>query len=121
MNSSMPGSGSHRGPIAWMAQNSIAAHLLMIILLGGGLWTAMTMQKEIDPHFELDIVNVLVSYPGAAPEEVEQQISRMRLELEDLATRKREIEDAQRAKFEAEKLEIAQHREEIEPAARLYP
>ena len=57
-----------------MAQNSIAAHLLMIILLGGGLWTAMTMQKEIDPHFELDIVNVLVSYPGAAPEEVEQGI-----------------------------------------------
>ena len=57
-----------------MAQNSIAAHLLMIILLGGGLWTAMTMQKEIDPHFELDIVNVLVSYPGAAPEEVERGV-----------------------------------------------
>ena len=57
-----------------MARNSIAAHLLMIILLGGGLWTAATMQKEVDPQFELDIVNVSVAYPGAAPAEVEQGI-----------------------------------------------
>ena len=62
------------GPIAWMARNSIAAHLLMFILLGGGIWTAMTMQKEVDPQFELDIVEVYVSYPGAAPSEVEQGI-----------------------------------------------
>ena len=67
-------SETHKGPIAWMARHSIAAHLLMIILLGGGVWTAMTMQKEVDPQFELDIVNVFVSYPGAAPEEVEQGI-----------------------------------------------
>jgi multidrug efflux pump subunit AcrB len=62
------------GPIAWMARNSIAAHLLMIILLAGGIWTAMTMQKEVDPQFELDIVEVFVAYPGAAPTEVEQGI-----------------------------------------------
>lgn len=62
------------GPIAWMAQNSIAANLLMIILLGGGIYTALTMQKEVDPDFALDIVEVSVSYPGAAPEEVEQGI-----------------------------------------------
>ena len=63
-----------KGPIAWMARNSIAAHLLMFILLGGGIWTAMNMQKEVDPQFELDIVEVSVSYPGAAPSEVEQGI-----------------------------------------------
>jgi len=62
------------GPIAWMARNSIAANLLMIILLGGGTWTAITMQKEVDPPFELDIVEVSVAYPGAAPAEVEQGI-----------------------------------------------
>ena len=28
------------GPIAWMARNSIAANLLMVILLVGGIWTA---------------------------------------------------------------------------------
>ena len=63
-----------RGPIAWMARNSIAAHLIMIILLVGGVWTAITMQKEVDPNFQLDIVEVFVAYPGAAPAEVEQGI-----------------------------------------------
>ena len=65
---------TRRGPIAWMARNSIAAHLVMIILLVGGVWTALTMQKEVDPNFALDIVEVTVRYPGAAPEEVEQGI-----------------------------------------------
>ena len=69
---------AHTGwdPIGWMARNSIAANLLMTILLGGGLWTAVTMQKEVFPEFQLDIVNVSVAYPGAAPTEVEQGILR---------------------------------------------
>jgi multidrug efflux pump subunit AcrB len=65
---------NQRGPIAWMARNSIAANLIMVLLLAGGIWTAVTMQKEVFPQFELDIVTVSVSYPGAAPEEVEQGI-----------------------------------------------
>ena len=60
--------------IAWMARNSIAANLLMFLLLGGGIWTAFAIQKEVFPRFELDIVEVTVGYPGAAPEEVEQGI-----------------------------------------------
>ncbi len=63
-----------KGPIAWMAQNSVASNLLMIILLGSGLWTAFKIQKEVFPQFQLDIVEVSVAYPGAAPEEVEQGI-----------------------------------------------
>jgi multidrug efflux pump subunit AcrB len=65
---------ARRGPIAWMARNSIAAHLIMVILLIGGVWTAISMQKEVDPNFQLDVVEVEVYYPGAAPEEVEQGI-----------------------------------------------
>ncbi len=65
---------SRRSVIAWMAQNSIAANLLMVILLGGGIWTALEVQKEVFPRFELDIVSVQVIYPGAAPAEVEQGI-----------------------------------------------
>src|SRR5210317_1702257 len=64
------------GPVAWMAQHSIAANLLMILLIGGGVWTALSMQKEVYPEFELDIVEVSVGYPGAAPAEVEQGILR---------------------------------------------
>ncbi|HKJ89776.1 MAG TPA: efflux RND transporter permease subunit [Oceanipulchritudo sp.] len=75
-NTKEPPSQGAAGPIAWMARNSIAANLLMILLLGGGIWTALTMQKEVFPQFALDVVDVSVTYPGAAPAEVEQGILR---------------------------------------------
>jgi len=59
-----------------MAQHSIAANLLMILLIGGGIWTAFSIQKEVFPEFDLDVINVSVVYPGAAPAEVEQGILR---------------------------------------------
>ncbi len=62
------------GAIEWMARNAIAANLLMILLLVGGVWMAFQVQKEVFPEFELDMVQVTVSYPGAAPEEVEKGI-----------------------------------------------
>ena len=65
---------TRRGLIAWMAHNSIAANLLMMLLLGGGIWGAFAIQKEVFPRYQLDIVEVNVGYPGAAPEEVEQGI-----------------------------------------------
>lgn len=68
--------GLSGGPIAWMARNSIAANLLMFLLLGGGIWSAFAIQKEVFPQFQLDIVEITVGYPGAAPEEVEQGILR---------------------------------------------
>lgn len=63
-----------RGPVAWMAKNGIAANLLMLMLLVGGFWSASTIQKEVEPEFQLDVVEVSVSYPGAAPAEVETGI-----------------------------------------------
>ncbi len=66
--------GEEKGPIAWMVRHSIASNLLMFILIGGGLWTAVNMQKEVFPQFQLDQVEVSVVYPGAAPAEVEQGI-----------------------------------------------
>lgn len=68
--------GNYSGPIAYMARNPIAANLLMIILIGGGLWTVFNIQKEVFPQYQLDIVEVSVVYPGAAPAEVEQGILR---------------------------------------------
>jgi multidrug efflux pump subunit AcrB len=62
------------GPIGYMARNPIAVTLLMLILIGGGIWTAINIQKEVFPQFQLDIVEVSVSYPGSAPSEVEQGI-----------------------------------------------
>ncbi|WP_149304084.1 efflux RND transporter permease subunit [Pareuzebyella sediminis] len=62
------------GAIAYMAKNSIATNLLMLILLGGGLFTMYTIQKEVFPEFQLDFVDVSVAYPGASPAEVEQGV-----------------------------------------------
>ncbi|WP_407654457.1 efflux RND transporter permease subunit [Catalinimonas niigatensis] len=50
------------------------SNLLMIILIGGGIWTMYNVQKEVFPQFQLDMVEISVVYPGAAPAEVEQGI-----------------------------------------------
>jgi multidrug efflux pump subunit AcrB len=63
-----------RGPIAWMAGNSVAANLLMLVLLVGGLIWGSRIKQEVFPEFDLDLVTVTVPYPGASPEEVEQGI-----------------------------------------------
>jgi len=63
-----------RGPIAWMAKNSVAANILMVVLLGGGLVAATKIKQEFLPTAELDMVTVGVPYPGASPDEVEQGI-----------------------------------------------
>jgi len=63
-----------KGPIAWMARNPVASNLLMIVLIVGGLFSAVSIKKEVFPDFALDYITVSVSYPGASPEEVERGI-----------------------------------------------
>ena len=63
-----------KGPIAWMAGHSVAANLLMLVLLVGGLIYAGKIKKEVFPDFELDYVTINVPYPGASPEEVERGV-----------------------------------------------
>ncbi len=64
----------NHGPIAWMAGHTVAANLLMVVFLVGGLIFAGQIKKEVFPDFELDIVTIQVAYPGASPEEVERGI-----------------------------------------------
>ena len=67
-------SSAPRGPIAWMAANSIAANLAMFVLLVGGLLFSTKVVQEVFPEFDLETVTVSVPYPGASPAEVEQGI-----------------------------------------------
>lgn len=62
------------GPLAWMAKNSVAANLLMAVLLVGGMMTLSRIRQEVFPEFELDLIMVNVPYPGASPSEVEQGV-----------------------------------------------
>ncbi len=71
----MIGSDTDRqGPVAWMAGHPVAANLLMLALVIGGLFMAFRVKQEVFPEFTLDIVGVSVTYPGASPEEVEKGI-----------------------------------------------
>lgn len=60
--------------VKWMARNHVAANLLMLVLIIGGLIMAPDIKQEVFPEVSLDRVSVTVPYPGAGPEEVEEGI-----------------------------------------------
>ncbi|MGX9462803.1 efflux RND transporter permease subunit [Shewanella sp. A14] len=66
---------THKGIIAWFARNSVAANLLMIIILLGGLLTANTIRKQFFPAVEINWIEFSAVYPGTAPQEVEEGIT----------------------------------------------
>ena len=74
MNNDQLNEDTRSGAIAFMARNRLITNLLMAVLIGGGIWTMLNIQKEVFPEFALDFVEVNVNYPGAAPTEVEQGI-----------------------------------------------
>ncbi len=63
-----------KGAISWFARNPVAANLLMVLIVAGGLLTALTVKREVMPEFSLDMITVQVPYRGAAPEEVEEGV-----------------------------------------------
>ena len=75
-----PGITQEKGIIAWFAANSVAANLLMILIVVGGLITVGTIRKETNPSLELNMIQVRVPYLGAAPQEVEEGVV---LKIED--------------------------------------
>ena len=63
------------GIIAWFARNGVAANLLMVAILGGGIWagTQKIVLQDL-PDFPLRFISVSVVYPGATPGEIEQAV-----------------------------------------------
>ncbi|HPI96693.1 MAG TPA: efflux RND transporter permease subunit, partial [Gammaproteobacteria bacterium] len=60
--------------IAWWAKNSVAANLLMVGLLIAGFIGFNNMEREMDPQVRFPGLQIGVSWPGASPQEVEEQI-----------------------------------------------
>ena len=87
---------TNKGLIAWFARNSVAANLLMWLLVVGGLFGAFGIQKQVFPNFEIDVINVRVPYLGAAPQEVEEgvllKIEESIKDLEVLSSRSTAVE-----------------------------
>lgn len=65
---------SETGIIAWFASNHVAANLLMWFIIVAGLISATTIRKQTTPETERNLVQVQVSYLGAAPQEVEEGV-----------------------------------------------
>lgn len=66
---------TEKGLIAWFARNPVAANLLMIFILVGGILTAFSIRKQMFPQFESPWLSIQAVYPGAAPQEVEEGIT----------------------------------------------
>ncbi|WP_066963635.1 efflux RND transporter permease subunit [Microbulbifer sp. Q7] len=60
--------------IAWWARNPVAANLAMIGIFVAGMIGFMSMEREMDPQVRFPGLEIRVSWPGAAPQEVEEQI-----------------------------------------------
>ncbi|RMF88096.1 MAG: efflux RND transporter permease subunit, partial [Nitrospirae bacterium] len=60
--------------LRWMAANHVAANLLMLVFVVGGLVMARAVRQEVFPEIRLDRIQVTVPYPGATPEDAERGI-----------------------------------------------
>ncbi len=74
-----------KGIIRWWADNHVAANLLMIAILIAGIVGFFKLEKEIFPTIPFPGMQVVVTWPGASPKDVEQQVvSRIEESLKDL-------------------------------------
>ncbi len=62
------------GPIAWFAQNHVAANLLMGVIVVGGLVALPQLPQKSFPDIDVPVITISVEYLGAAPEEVEEGV-----------------------------------------------
>ncbi len=62
--------------IAWWVDNPVAANLLMVGILLSGLIGFNVVEREAFPQVTPQEVQIIIPWPGAAPQEVEEQILR---------------------------------------------
>ncbi|MCG8609020.1 MAG: efflux RND transporter permease subunit [Pseudomonadales bacterium] len=93
---------SAKGMIAWFARNSVAANLLMLFIVVAGVFTANTIRKQMFPQVESNWLTIQAAYPGAAPQEVEDGITRkVEEELQSIQGLERVITYSSRGAFTA--------------------
>jgi multidrug efflux pump subunit AcrB len=63
-----------KGMIRWFSTNHVAANLLMLVILGAGLVSAVSIKQEVFPEIALDVITIQVPYLGGTPAEVEEAV-----------------------------------------------
>jgi len=62
------------GIIAFFANNSVAANLMMWFIILMGILSYFTIQRQMFPSIEINYIQVEASYRGASPQEIEESI-----------------------------------------------
>ena len=62
------------GIVAWWARNGVAANLLMIVAFIGGTFGFLSLEREVFPQADFNGATVSIAWPGASPQDVEEQI-----------------------------------------------
>ncbi|GIP40064.1 swarming motility protein SwrC [Paenibacillus sp. J31TS4] len=65
-----------KGIIRFSLNNKFAIFLMTVIVTVSGLYAGMTMKQETIPDIEVPILTVSTVYPGAAPEEVLEKVTK---------------------------------------------
>ena len=60
--------------IKWFISNTVAANMLMFIILVAGTLTLPRLKMEVFPDIDIDAVTITVPYPGSSPSDVEEGI-----------------------------------------------
>jgi multidrug efflux pump subunit AcrB len=60
--------------LGWFAANPVAANLLMLLIVLGGIASLGQIEQEVFPRLNLNRILVTAEYPGVSPVEVEQAV-----------------------------------------------
>ncbi|TFH90884.1 efflux RND transporter permease subunit [Vibrio ouci] len=86
-----------KGLIAYFANNSVAANLMMVFILIIGTVSFFFIQRQMFPNIEVNYINVSAQYPGASPQEIEESILiKLEESLKDVTGIKKSVSTAYR-------------------------
>ncbi|MFQ3235750.1 MAG: multidrug efflux pump subunit AcrB [Paraglaciecola sp.] len=70
----LTGEPKQSGLIAFFANNSVAANLMMVFIIIMGLLSYFTIQRQMFPNIEVNYITIDAMYRGASPQEIEESI-----------------------------------------------
>ena len=63
-------------PARFAVRQHVFIHSVVAVVVGAGLWAAWAIPREVFPLFDLEMISIRTTYPGASPEEVEDRVTR---------------------------------------------
>ena len=60
--------------VAWFVKNPVAANLMMVLMFVMGVFGYFNLEREFIPTASVNSMSVSISWPGASPRDVEEQL-----------------------------------------------